>query len=164
VSTKCNTKRSNTTISGEAPRVGNTTGRYAKTAFGLDFAGGWLTCPNNVTIPLRVGKTVRFPASMCAACPLREQCTTSSSGRSVSIHPDEQLLVELRARQKTAEGRAVLRQRTMVEHGLAHIGQWQGRRARYRSKRKNLFDLRRTAVVHNLHVIARHGLLDQQAA
>jgi hypothetical protein len=25
----------------------------------------------------------------------------------------------------------------MVEHGLAHIGQWQGRRARYRSKRKN---------------------------
>jgi transposase len=111
-----------------------------------------------------VGKTVRFPARACAACPLREQCTTSSAGRSVSIHPDEQLLVELRARQQTPEGRAVLRQRTMVEHGLAHIGQWQGRRARYRSKRKNLFDLRRTAVVHNLHVIARHGLLDHQAA
>lgn len=148
----------------KAWRVANTTGRYAKTAFGLDFAGGWLSCPNNVTVPLRVGKTVRFPAPVCAACPLRERCTTSSAGRSVSIHPDEQLLVELRARQQTVEGRAVLRQRTMVEHGLAHIGQWQGRRARYRSKRKNLFDLRRTAVVHNLHVIARHGLLDQQAA
>lgn len=148
----------------KAWRVANTTGRYTKTAFGLDFAGGWLTCPNNVTIPLRVGKTVRFPASTCAVCPLREQCTTSRAGRSVSIHPDEQLLVELRARQRTVEGRAVLRERTMVEHGLAHIGQWQGRRARYRTKRKNLFDLRRTAVVHNLHVIARHGQLDQQAA
>jgi transposase len=148
----------------KAWRVGNTTGRYAKTAFGLDFAGGVLTCPNNVTVPLRVGKTVRFPARTCAVCPLRERCTTSAAGRSVSIHPDEALLVELRARQQTAEGRAVLRQRTMVEHGLAHIGQWQGRRARYRSERKNLFDLRRTAVVHNLHVIARHGLLDQQAA
>jgi hypothetical protein len=29
------------------------------------------------------------------------------------------------------------------------------RRARYRGTRKNLFDLRRAAVVHNLHVIAR---------
>jgi hypothetical protein len=148
----------------KAWRVANTTGRYAKTEFRLDFPGGELTCPNNVTIPLRVGKTVRFPARVCAVCPLRERCTTSSAGRSVSIHPDEQLLVELRARQRTAEGRAVLRERTLVEHGLAHIGQWQGRRARYRGKRKNLFDLRRTAVVHNLHVIARHGLLDQQAA
>lgn len=32
---------------------------------------------------------------------------------------------------------------------------WQGRRARYRGTRKNLFDVRRTAVAHNLHVIAR---------
>ena len=41
------------------------------------------------------------------------------------------------------------------EHTLAHVGQWQGRRARYRGIRKNLFDLRRCAVVHNLHVLAR---------
>jgi hypothetical protein len=38
---------------------------------------------------------------------------------------------------------------------LAHIGRWQGDRARYQGSRKNLFDLRRTAVVHNLHVIAK---------
>jgi hypothetical protein len=42
-----------------------------------------------------------------------------------------------------------------VEHALAHVGHWQGRRARYLGTRKNLFDLRRVAVVHNLHVIAR---------
>ncbi len=41
-----------------------------------------------------------------------------------------------------------------VEHRLAHIGQWQGERARYLGIRKNLFDLRRMAVVHNLHVMA----------
>jgi hypothetical protein len=35
-------------------------------------------------------------------------------------------------------------------------GHWQGRRARYRRTRKYLFDLRRVAVVHNLHLIARH--------
>jgi hypothetical protein len=41
-----------------------------------------------------------------------------------------------------------------VEHSLAHIGRWQGRHARYRGTRKNLFDLRRYAIVHNLHVTA----------
>ena len=55
----------------------------------------------------------------------------------------------------TVAGRAVLRQRVAVEHTLAHIGQWQGDQARYKGLRKNLFDLRRMAVVHNLHVIAR---------
>ena len=42
-----------------------------------------------------------------------------------------------------------------VEHALAHVGHWQGRRACYLGTRKNLFDLRRVAVVHNLHIIAR---------
>jgi NAD(P)-dependent dehydrogenase (short-subunit alcohol dehydrogenase family) len=32
-----------------------------------------------------------------------------------------------------------------VEHTLAHLGRWQGDRARYVGRRKNLFDLRRTA-------------------
>ncbi len=52
-------------------------------------------------------------------------------------------------------GRAKLRERVAVEHTLARVGQWQGNRARYIGVRKNLFDLRRMAVVHNLHVIAR---------
>ena len=73
----------------------------------------------------------------------------------MSIHPDEALLIELRERQVTPEGRAKLRERVAVEHTLAHVGRWQGRRARYRGTRKNLFDLRRCAVVHNLHVLAR---------
>jgi hypothetical protein len=62
---------------------------------------------------------------------------------------------ELRARQSTTTGRLGLRKRTTVEHSLAHIGHWQGDRARYLGQRKNFFDLRRVAVVHNLHVIAR---------
>jgi hypothetical protein len=82
----------------------------------------------------------------------------------LTVHPDEALLVELRQRQQTPHGRARLRERTKVEHCLAHIGRWQGRRARYLGPRKNLFDLRRAAVVHNLHVIARQPLGSQQAA
>ena len=110
------------------------------------------------------GRTVHLPKATCAACPLRQQCTTSGDGRSVSIHPDEKLLAGLRHRQQTPAGRAKLRERVLVEHALAHIGHWQGRRARYTGTRKNLFDLRRVAVVHNLHVIGRQPDPDEMAA
>lgn len=129
--------------------------RFPKTAFALHWDAGTIRCPHQVVVPFRPGGVVHFPPKECAGCPLRERCTTSDHGRSVSIHPDERLLTEFRERQLTAVGRARLRERVAVEHSLAHIGQWQGDRARYRGVRKNLFDLRRTAVVHNLHVLAR---------
>jgi Transposase DDE domain/Transposase domain (DUF772) len=144
----------------KAWRVRNTGGRFAKDQFRIDFAAGQLTCPAGVAMPFEPGKTVRFPKATCAACPLRQRCTTSSTGRSVSIHPDEGLLTELRQRQQTPEGREELRERVQVEHALAHIGHWQGRRARYLGTRKNLLDLRRVAVVHNLHIIARQAITD----
>jgi len=137
--------------------------RFPKTAFHLDWEQQTLRCPNQQEMPFTPGDVVHFPAEICAACPLRERCTTSPHGRSVSIHPDEQLLWELRQRQLTPIGRTKLRERVAVEHTLAHIGHWQGRRARYRGLRKNLFDLRRSAVVHNLHVIARLGAQTQHS-
>ena len=106
-------------------------------------------------MPSVPGGVVHFPKETCAQCPLKEQRTTSAKGRSVSIHPDEALLVELHERQQTAQGRAQLRERVAVEHTLAHVGQWQGRRARYRGLRNNLFDLRRYTVIHNFHIFAR---------
>lgn len=140
-------------------------GRYfPKTAFQLDWERHELCCPGGEIMPFEPGGVVQFPAATCAQCPLRSRCTTSASGRSVSIHPDEALLQELRERQQTPQGRAKLRERVAVEHALAHIGHWQGRRARYRGVRKNVFDLRRCAVVHNLHVLARLTELQQQAA
>jgi transposase len=138
--------------------------RFAKPAFALDFDQGLMTCPNSVTMPFTPGGKVQFPAAACRSCPLRVQCTTSPRGRSVQVHPDERLLAEFRSAQQTPAGRARLRQRTAVEHTLAHVGRWQGRRARYLGQRKNLFDLRRVAVVHNLHVIARQPPPAQQAA
>lgn len=128
---------------------------FPKSAFVLDWEAGTLRCPNGVALPCAPGKTVHFPAAACASCPLRARCTDSKHGRGVAIHPDEPLLQELRERQHTAAGRAALRERVAVEHTLAHVGHWQGDRARYAGQRKNLFDLRRGAVVHNLHVLQR---------
>lgn len=127
--------------------------RFAKTAFALDWEQGTICCPNQVTLPFSPNSKVQFPPQVCASCPLRSSCTTSSRGRTVSIHPDEKLFEELRTIQLSRAGRAKLRERVAVEHSLSHIGRWQGKQARYLGIRKNLFDLRRTAVVHNLHVI-----------
>jgi len=129
--------------------------QFHKQTFVLDWERQIIRCPAEQEMPFVAGAVVHFPKEICAQCPLKAQCTSSPKGRSVSIHPDEALLVELRQDQQTPEGRSKLRERVAVEHTLAHVGYWQGRRARYRGLRKNLFDLRRCAVVHNLHVLAR---------
>ncbi len=129
--------------------------KFAKTAFVLDWDNGTICCPNQVTLPFTLGAKVQFPQEVCATCPVRESCTTSPRGRSISIHPQELLFRELRERQLTPIGRAKLRERVCVEHSLSHIGHWQSQQARYVGSRKNLFDLRRVAVVHNLHVLAK---------
>ena len=95
---------------------------FPKTAFHLDWNRQEIRCPNDVTLPFAVGGTVHFPAATWGACPVQERCTRSVHGRSVTIHPDERLLEELRERQQTPAGRAKLRERTAVEHGLAHVG------------------------------------------
>jgi len=128
---------------------------FAKTAFHLDWERQMLTCPQGEEMLFVPGGRVQFPAATCQACPVRDRCTASPQGRSVSIHRDERLLEELRARQQTAAGRAALRERVQVEHTLAHIGTWQGDRARYRGQRKNLLDTRRMAAIENLHIFQR---------
>jgi DDE family transposase/transposase-like protein DUF772 len=136
--------------------------RFPKQTFTLDWERQIIRCPAQQEMPFVPGGVVHFPKGTCAQCPLKAQCTTSARGRSVSIHPDEALLVEFRHRQQTPQGRAKLRERVAVEHTLAHVVRWQGRRARYRGLRKNLFDLRRCAVVHNLHVLARSQSLSAE--
>jgi DDE family transposase/transposase-like protein DUF772 len=135
-----------------------------KSAFQLDGERHELRCPGGESLPLTPGEVGKFPAATCARCALRDRCPSSASGRSISMHPDEAWLQELRERQSTPQGRAQLRERVAVEHALAHVGRWQGRRARYRGVRKNVFDLRRCAVVQNLHVLMHLPQTEQQAA
>jgi hypothetical protein len=137
---------------------------FSKTAFTLDWEREIVRCPNEVEAPLKLGSVVKFPAEACAACPQRARCTGSKCGRSINLHAEEKLFQELRVRQGTSEGRATLRERVGVEHDLSHVGHWQGDRARYCGKRKNLFDLRRCAVVNNLHIFARQPEMMAQAA
>jgi hypothetical protein len=130
-------------------------GRFTKAAFTMAFPGpvGSVTCPAGLTVTASLGTTSHFPKAKCQACPQRAACTTSQSGRSVSIHPDEPFHQELRARQATPEGRAALRERTLVEHAISRQVSVQGRKARYKGTRKNLLATRISACVVNLHTL-----------
>ena len=75
--------------------------QFHKQAFALDWERQTIQCPAKQEMPFVPGGVVHFPKEICAQCPLQAQCTTSSKGRSVSIHPDEALLIELRQRQQT---------------------------------------------------------------
>jgi hypothetical protein len=120
-------------------------GLFVKSDFELDLANDRVTCPAGQTTTTFAtspegAKTFTFGSS-CADCPLRSACTTSKSGRSISVHPQEGRLREARAYQKTSAGKARLRQRVVVEHRLARLGQLGIGQARYRSRLKTRFQL-----------------------
>ena len=129
----------------------------SKPDFQLTLRDKTLTCPGGHPEPLRLGRVSEFPAAQCDRCPLRAQCTTAAlgRGRTVSSGEDAPFQHRLRQRAATRTGRAQLRQRVAVEHRLAHLGARQGRRARYKGVRKNLFEVRRTAAVMNLQTLQR---------
>ena len=103
---------------------------------------------------MRPGRSTHFAASLCHACPQRQRCSKSRHGRSVKVYREEAFYSELRHRQQSRQGRAHPRQRVIVERRLAHVGQTQGQRARYKGVRKNVFDLRRHATVANIYRLA----------
>ena len=74
----------------------------------------------------------------------------------VRIAEDEALQHRLRKLVKSSAERVRLRKRVQVEHRLAHLSRRQGRRARYRGVRKNIFDLRRAAILKNIESWQRH--------
>lgn len=131
-------------------------GLFSKQDFQLDLDAGTATCPGAVTV--RIGpQAARFPAGACDPCQLRPRCTRAMEGRGriLSIHPQERLLEELRRRKATKEGRQLLRERVVVEHGLARICNRQGHRARYVGVNKNVFDMCRYAAIENLFAADR---------
>jgi len=116
-----------------------------------------VTCPAGEVEPISIGSTVELNAMACDRCALREQCTTAApgTGRSVQISDDERLQQRLGKRIATPKGREQLRERVQVEHKLAHIGQRQGRRARYFGVRANRYDLRRASSIQSLETTQR---------
>lgn len=134
------------------------TGRFSKNDFDIDLDKKIVTCPagNEATITGRKEQQkAQFCQTKCNVCPLKEMCTKSSSGRSISIHELEEMMMDLSQYTSRTEGRATARERVKVEHALATICNRKGPQARYIGVRKNEYDLNRTAMITNLHILER---------
>ena len=139
---------------------------FPKSAFTLNIRARTITCPNGQVQGFSFGTVVEFDPDLCDRCRLRAQCTTAEfgNGRSVAIAENEQLQQRLRKQIRTSAGREALRERTMIEHKLAHISQRQGNHARYLGTRKNAFDLRRASAIQNLETLHRSEVDSRKAA
>lgn len=125
--------------------------------FTYDAITNTVTCPGAVTRSPSSKGTVTFGAA-CRGCPLREQCTTSASGRSVVLGEHHQLQREHRQRATDDGFQAVYRQhRPMVERSIAWLTRG-NRRVPYRGIEKNNNWLHHRVAALNLRRLLAMGL------
>lgn len=134
-------------------------GGFTLDDFTIDEAAGTVTCPAGITRPVSPKRNVTFGAA-CGACPLRARCTTARDGRSMTIHPRENLLRAARAQARTPEFRQKYPTRSVIERVIAWTATQNGRRVRLRyiGAEKNSAWLRNRAAAINLRTMLRHGL------
>ena len=149
---------------------------FPKDDFRIDLETLTCTCPGGQTTQTLVSvssgersgapgtplRAFRFAAAVCAACPLRASCVRAQSGRGrlVLLHPEEALLQEARAFQRSAAFAPYRRLRQVAEHRLARLMQLGVRQARYVGRLKTLYQLLLAATVANLTLVAtKVGLL-----
>jgi hypothetical protein len=132
---------------------------FPKSAFAIDLERMEVACPAGHTTTEyqssgehRGGRFV-FAAATCQACPLRSQCVRGQGGRSISIQPEERLQQQARAHNQTDAGKKSLRERVVVEHGIARLVRLGIRQSRYFGKTKTRFQVVMAAVVANLSLV-----------
>lgn len=142
-------------------------GGFTLDEFTVDEHTGTVTCPNGVTRRITAKRNVVFGAA-CRGCPLRARCTTSKTGRTLTLHPQDALLRQ--ARHDWAgndELRATYRQhRPMVERSIAWLIGPKGRcrQLRYRGTTKNDWWLHTRMAALNLRRLLTLGLTRHNGA
>jgi len=141
----------------KVPPVTNS-GRFPKTDFKIDDENEQVTCPaGNITRDARKIKdhkgrpatAYRFDPAMCAACPLRDQCTTSTKGRQIVVGRHHDRIEKARAAQSEPATKALLRKRPKVERKIDHLQDLGMGKARYRGRRKTRLQALLAATVAN---------------
>ena len=136
-------------------------GGFSVDDFIIDDDAGTATCPNQVTRPISSSRKVTFGAA-CAGCPFRARCTTSRTGRKLTLRPHDALQRAHRVRAATPEFQTVYRRhRPMVERSIAWLVRG-NRRVPYRGVDKNHAWLGHRVAAINLRRLLALGLhLDQ---
>ncbi|WP_211370949.1 transposase, partial [Nonomuraea turkmeniaca] len=140
-------------------------GRFSKDCFTVDLEAEHVRCPNQQTARIRWhrdGSGVAAFGAVCAACPLRERCTTAKNGRDINLSPYEEHLARGRANSADPDWLARYRAtRPKVERKIAHMMRRRhgGRRARVRGTSKIDADFSLLAAAVNLARLAVFGIV-----
>ena len=151
-------------VKAKVPPARGRDGRFGKDDFTVDLQAGAITCPAGHTAVVRTGKDGSGRADFaghCTACPLRESCTTSAAGRTVTVHRREDLLQEHKAAQADSDWQTDYSgTRPKVERKIAHFVRrsWGGRRARVRGKARVSTDADTRAAALNWSRLATIGV------
>lgn len=157
------------TVVAKCPPARNSGGRFAKDQFIVDLEAGTVTCPAGQAAAIVAARDGGGRASFrpwCATCPLRSACTASRRGRTIAIHPREDVLQRARAAQRDPSWRDQYRtDRPVVERKISHFTRraWGGRKARTRGLRRIATDLDTRAGALNWARLATLGLHRDQA-
>ncbi len=137
-------------------RLGND--QFTRDDFTIDHQNKQVTCPAGNTTTISAKGRVKFGAA-CAACPLRSRCTTSPKGRSLLIHPHDQLLIKARTQWANPKTKTRYnRHRPSVERIIAHIVANGTRKLKYRGIQPNRQQLHTRAAAINLRRLINLGL------
>lgn len=154
----------------KCPPTRNSTGGFTKDHFDVNIDDNTVTCPADHTVTIRMsprgGGKASFKAH-CKHCPLRDQCTPSHRGRTITIHPHEAVLQQARAEQSTPQWTASYRaDRPLVERKISHFVRraWGGRRARTRGLKRVSTDVDTRAAAVNWARLAVLGLAHRHGA
>jgi hypothetical protein len=134
-------------------------GGFTLDDFTIDDHDGTVTCPAGNTRPMSQSRTVTF-GRLCADCPLRAQCTTAKTGRSMTIHEHEDLLRAARAQAKTPQFKRDYPTRSNVERTVAQAATQNGHRVklRYLGTAANDAWLHTRCAALDLRTLVKHGL------
>jgi hypothetical protein len=144
-------------------------GKYSKEQFAIDTENKTVRCPAGHLVRIASGKDgggVAEFGSHCAGCPLREKCTGSKDGRTITVHPKESTLKKARDRQKAPEWKKKYRStRPKIERKFGHMMSRRhgGRRARVRGCARVRQDFALLAAAVNLKRLAVLGVQCAQA-
>ncbi len=138
-------------------------GGFTISDFTIDEQAGTVTCPAGHAVrlgrPHADGTRLAQFKARCAACPLRQRCTTSKTGRVLHVHPQHALLAAAR---RAAAGPSwkdeYRRWRPPVERAIAWLVARGSRRVPYRGLTGNNAWLANRAAALNLRRLINLGL------
>lgn len=98
------------------------------------------------------------PASVCAACPLRAQCTTNRAGRTITRHLRQDVLDQMRAvAQSSAATRDLQTRQHLMERSFARATRYGFDRARWRGRWRVQIQEYVVSTLQNIQVLLRYG-------